>query len=192
MPGLRYRALPAYCAEEAGRDAARLERVARRAGARAVLTAVSTSALETPVIAVVLTPECWLPTSAAELAVTELCLAQASAIWLADARLRDLLLNRFPLLDPDLISLLEEAHDAPALARELAVRLLAHRSLPPPPSWELLRRLQDRLEQPSAAATRPSALAFEAERLRTELEDQQRSPFWRLRGAALRLLGRAR
>ena len=112
MPGLRYRALPAYCAEEAGRDAARLERVARRAGARAVLTAVSTSALETPVIAVVLTPECWLPTSAAELVVTELCLAQASAIWLADARLRDLLLNRFPLLDPDLISLLEEAHCA--------------------------------------------------------------------------------
>jgi hypothetical protein len=192
MPGLRYRALPAYRAEEAGRDAVRLERVARRAAARAVLTAVPTSALETPVIAVVLALECWLPTSAAELAVTELCLAQASAIWVADAALRDLLVNRFPMLDPDLISVMEEAHDASALAGELALRLLAHRSLPPPPSWELLRRLQDRLEHPSAAATRPSALAFEVERLRTVLADLQRSPFWRLRGAALRLLGRAR
>src|SRR5438105_644401 len=46
IPGLRYRALPAYRADEAGRDAARLERVARRAAAQAVLTAVPTAALE--------------------------------------------------------------------------------------------------------------------------------------------------
>jgi hypothetical protein len=104
--------------------------------------------------------------------------------------LRDILLNRFPMLDPARISVIKGAHDPPTLARELALRLPAHRS-PPPPSWDLLRRLQDRLGQPSAAAGRPSALAFEVERLQTALADLQRSPFWRLRRAVLRLLGRA-
>jgi len=75
IPGLRYRALPAYRVEEAGRDAARLERVARRAAAQAVLTAVPTAAVETPLVAVVLALEWWLPASAAELAAAELCLA---------------------------------------------------------------------------------------------------------------------
>jgi len=190
IPGLRYRALPAYRVEEAGRDAARLERVARRAGAQAVLTAVPTAALETPLIAAVLTLEWWLPTSAADLAAAELCLAQASTIWVGDASLRHNLLDRLPMLDPARISVIEGAHDPPTLAGELALRLPAHRS-PPSPSWDLLRRLQDRLVQPSAAAGQLSALAFEVKRLRTALADLQRSPFWRLRSAALRLLGRA-
>jgi hypothetical protein len=190
IPGLRYRALPAYRVEEAGRDAARLERVARRAAVQAVLTAVPTAALETPLIAVVLALEWWLPTSAAELAAAELCLAQASTIWVGDAFLRDILLNRLPMLDPARICVIEGAHDPLTLAGELALRLPAHRS-PPPPSWDLLRRVQDRLGQPSAATGQLSALTFEVERLRAALADLQRSPFWRLRGAALRLLGRA-
>jgi hypothetical protein len=190
LPGLRYRALPAHRAEEAGQDALRLERVARRAAVEAVLTAVPTAAVETSLIALVTAPERWLPASPAELAAAELCLAQASAVWVAGATIRDALLVRFPMLDPGRFSLFEETRDAAALAAGLTARLGAHRPLPPPPpSWALLRRLQDRLQQPSAAA-RPSALTFEVERLRTALADLQRSPFWRLRGAALRLFGR--
>jgi len=150
IPGLRYRALPAYRVEEAGRDAARLERVARRAAAQAVLTAVPTAAVETPLVAVVLALEWWLPASAAELAAAELCLAQASTIWVGDASLLDILLNRFPMLDPVRISVIKRAHDPPTLARELALRLPAHRS-PPPPSWDLLRRLQDRTRAKSGS-----------------------------------------
>jgi hypothetical protein len=130
IPGLRYRALPAYRVEEAGRDAARLERVARRAGAQVVLTAVPTAALETPIIAVVLTLEWWLPTSAAELAAAELCLAQASTIWVGDASLRNILLDRLPMLDPTRISVIEGARDPRTLAEELALRLPVLRSPP--------------------------------------------------------------
>jgi len=127
IPGLRYRALPAYRVEEAGRDAARLERVARRAAAQAVLTAVPTAAVETPLVAVVLALEWWLPASAAELAAAELCLAQASTIWVGDASLLDILLNRFPMLDPARISVIKKG------ARSSHARPGARAAPPGPP-----------------------------------------------------------
>ena len=190
LPGLRYRSLPAYRAEKAGLDAARLERVARRAAGEAVLTAVPTASIETSLIAVVMALKRWLPAPPAELAAAELCLAQANVVWVAGATLRDALLARFPTLDPGRFSVIDGVQDATALAARLAARLATYRPLSPSsPSWALLRRLQDRLQEPSAAA-RASALTFEVERLRTALADLQRSPFWRLREVALRLLGR--
>src|SRR5712671_3071568 len=84
---------------------------------------------------------------------------RSRTIWVGDAPLRDILLDRFPMLDPARISVIEGAHDPSTLAGEFAPRLPAHRS-PPRPSGDLLRRLQDRLGQPPATAGRLSALAF--------------------------------
>ena len=86
-----------------------------------------TAAVETPLVAVVLALEWWLPASAAELAAAELCLAQASTIWVGDASLLDILLNRFPMLDPARISVIKKG------ARSSHARPGARAAPPGPP-----------------------------------------------------------